>query len=259
MLPTGPASAIPRDRAGTGGRSAGEGTLAGACVDSGRRETSPGRPAGSRPPAPLSPPQDPALLCPALGRARRSRGRKRKASSAFLFFNRVNRSKKKKKKKSPKTSPGPATVPATHLRAVPGGGGVHARPEFPTPRSALPSPGGGGCSGEPPARPPSCLRVAVEGAAPARALGTRPRRRARAAPLPAAGLGSRRCPQAGGEQAALLRGTHERALCLPAPCVSGWGLRPRSPVGSGSRADLSPTRLLIAGLGLPSGLGAEVT
>lgn len=115
-------------------------------MDSGRRETSLGRPAGSRPPAPLSPPQDRALLCPALGRARRSRGRKRKASCAFLFFNRVHRSKKKK---SPKTSPGPAAVPATHLRAVPGGGGAHARPEFPTPRSALPSPGGGGCSGEP--------------------------------------------------------------------------------------------------------------
>lgn len=70
-----------------------------------------------------------------------------KKSCAFHFFNRGNRSKKKK---SPKTSPGPATVPATHLRAVPGGGGgVHARPEFPTPRSALPSPRGGGCSGEP--------------------------------------------------------------------------------------------------------------
>lgn len=113
---------------------------------------------------------------------------------------------------------------------------THARSsQHPAPRFRVPAAAAAAASR--PAKPPSSLRAAVEGAAPARALGTRPRRRARAAPLSAAGLGSRRCPRAGGEQAALPPGDPRE------------GALPLGPL----RVRLGPQAWLARGLRFPRG------
>lgn len=192
-------------------------------MDAGGREPNLGRGARSRPPAPLSPLQDRHFLCPAHGSARRSRGRKRKASCAFLFFQPSQ--PKQKRKGHRQRSRDPPRPLATHLRAVPGGGGgVRARPACPAPQSALRRRGGGG--DEPPGQPPSL---------PARALAARPRRRARAPPLPAAGLGGAQRAGAAARRPHRQRGpTRGRRAPAPPECLApcGRGPRRRSPLSS---------------------------
>lgn len=162
----------------------------------------------------------------------------------------------KPKQKSPHlTSPGSATSPATNLRAVPGGGGGHARHGFPTPLSAFPRPAAAaGFPGKPPSFP-----GAAAGGPAARVLGARPRCRARAPSAPGARLGTRRHSRGGGEQAAPRPGDLQEAG-LPlrtAPQTSPTRGLP-APAPSGARTSPHP-RLLIAGLGPPASLGAEVT
>lgn len=146
--------------------------------------------------------------------ARRSRGREREASCEFLFS---------QQEKSPKTSPGPAAVTSYPPPGWPGRRRRRARaPRVPnTPLRASES-------GRPPSSPARPLEEH-----PARVLGARPRRRARAPPPPAARLASRRRSGAVASRPRL-RGP---AACLP--CV---GPRPRSHLGSGLRVPRSAAR-----------------
>lgn len=209
-------------------------------MPSGRQETSLGRRAGSWPRAPLSPPQDHAFLRPALGRARRSRGRKRKEVLCISFFSTLSTEAKKKSHLKRPRDPLRSLLPTSGLSRAAAAAFTRARSsQHPSPHFRVPAAAAAAASR--PGKPPSLLRVAGEGAAPARVLGARPRRRARAALLSVAGRGSRRCSRAVARRPPAPGDPREGVLLSDPECPawSGWGFRPRSPVGSGSCA-ISP-------------------
>lgn len=227
-------------------------------MDSGRQETSLGRRAGSWPPAPLSAPQDQAFLRPALGRARRSRGRKRKEVLCISFFQPCQPKQKKSHLKRPR-DPLRSQLPTSGLSRAAAAAFTHARSsQHPAPHFRVPAAAAAAASL--PGKPPSFLRVAGEGAAP----------RACSEHVPAAVPARPRCRwparkqavlASRGKQAARPGNPREGVLLLrpPVPDVVRLGLRASLTRGVRFLRDLSPTRLLIAGLGLPTGWGAEVT
>lgn len=198
------------------------------------------RPAGAQPPpgsrsrspAPLSPLQDQALPRSRPRARTQGPGRKRKASCEFLFFF-FQPSQPKQKKGHLKRPRDPLRSPATHLRAVPGGGGAAAftraaSPQHPSPhvrvQAAAAAAGAPGSRPLPPARPeeqPRACSEHVPAVVPARL------------PLPEAGPASRwRSGAVAG------RSRYRRVRGNP---------KPRSHLGPGSfaepRAALSPTRM----------------
>lgn len=241
MLRRGPASAIPRIETKNAGRRQGEGTRAGACVDAGQRR--PGPCTRSRSPAPLSTAGPDASPVP----QERTQGPGYETESVLCIFF-FNQSKKKSHLKRPRD---PLRSPATHLRAVPGGGGVHARPEFPTPFSALPS---RAAAAGLPGKPPS-FRRGRWWSRSARARSASPPR-ARAPPAPVPGLPSRDAPGLRLAGRTTRWDSPEGGPPLLPACARRRPSGPQSlartgALGSGScaelRADLSPTGLLIAG------------
>lgn len=239
--------------------------------DAGRGVSGLGRPGversldpGARPPHPPPPPPLSSLLCSALGRARRNGNWKQKAYRAFLFLNRVSRSRKS-------TPNFPRTrydhqLPTSGLSRVAAALVTLTR----APNSQQPSPhlraGGGGGGGDGlPGKPPSSPGAAVGEPAP----------RASSEHVPAAAVPARAAPgrRARKQAAPRERWRAGRAVagvpqedCPPLRTRSAWRrpAEPQPPLTRGPRC-LRPAahgplhpRLLIARLGA-AGLGAEVT
>lgn len=181
-----------------------------------------------------------------------------KKSCAFHFFNRGNRSKKKSHLKRPR-DPLRSQLPTSGLSRAAAAAFTHARSsQHPAPHFRVPAAAAAAASL--PGKPPSFLRVAGEGAAP----------RACSEHVPAAVPARPRCRwparkqavlASRGKQAARPGNPREGVLLLrpPVPDVVRLGLRASLTRGVRFLRDLSPTRLLIAGLGLPTGWGADVT
>lgn len=221
-------------------------------MDSGRQETSLGRRAGSWPPAPLSPPQDQAFLRPALGRARRSRGRKRKEVLCISFFQPCQPKQKKKSHLKRPRDPLRSQLPTSGLSRAAAAAFTRARSsQHPSPHFRVPAAAAAAAAASRRGKPPSLLRVAGEGVAPARVLGARPHRRARAALLSVAGRGSRRCSRAVASRPPAPGDPREGVLPLR-PLVPGVVLL-------GLQASLTRGVRFLRDLCLPTGLGAEVT
>lgn len=169
----------------------------------------------------------------------------------FIFSTLSTEAKKKSHLKRPR-DPLRSQLPTSGLSRAAAAAAAFTRArssQHPSPHFRVPAAAAAAASRR--GKPPSLLRVAGEGAAPARVLGARPRRRARAALLSVAGRGSRRCSRA-------------VASRPPAPGDPREGvlpLRPRVPgvVRLGLQASLTRGVRFLRDLSLPTGLGAEVT